>query len=143
MDAAPGRVRHLCARTLPGRPAVGRRPLCRGTTRVMNLLEALLALVILGLSATGFLDLFRGGADAAARATEWHTLVDIAESTLEASALGDALQAERALPPVPASFRRDLRVLPREGNLAEIVVTVTSPKGTVFTVHRLARGVRS
>ena len=60
----------------------------------MTLLEALIALVILGLSAIGYLDVFQSSARAVRDADEWTRTVSMAESTMEAATLGDALQAQ-------------------------------------------------
>lgn len=105
----------------------------------MTLLEALVALVILGVSAVGYLDVFQGGARAVLQADEWERTVAIAESTMEAALLGDALQSQRAVGNADDRFTRSVAVHPWRGDLAEVVVTVGSPRGTTFTLRRLAR----
>ena len=49
----------------------------------MTLLEALVALVILGLSAIGYLEVFQGAAHAARATGEWLGAAAVAESTME------------------------------------------------------------
>jgi type II secretory pathway pseudopilin PulG len=108
----------------------------------MTLLEALLALVILGLSAVGYLDVYQGGATSAARAADWTQTVAVAESAMEAASLGDALQAQQAAGGPDERFVRRLEVRPYGHGVSEIVVTVTSPLGTTFSLHRLLRTSR-
>lgn len=108
----------------------------------MTLLEALLALVILGVSATGFLDAFQAGARSVSAADDWTRTVEVAESAMEAAALGDALQAQEALRTSQARFAHTVQVRPFSGELSEIVVTVTSPRGVSFVLRRLVRNAR-
>jgi Tfp pilus assembly protein PilV len=105
----------------------------------MSLLEAVVALVILGLSAVGYLDVFRSGARSLTQADDWERTVAIAESSMEAALLGDALQAQGALPDVDSNFQRQVSVRPWRADLVEVTVSVTSPRGVVYTVHRLVR----
>ncbi|MBC7894412.1 MAG: hypothetical protein H7066_03310, partial [Cytophagaceae bacterium] len=56
----------------------------------MSLLEAFTALVILGLTAVGYLEVFQSGAQSATRAEEWQRIVAEAESTMEGATLGGA-----------------------------------------------------
>jgi hypothetical protein len=105
----------------------------------MSLLEAFTALVILGLTAVGFLDVFQSGAHSAMRADEWGRIVAEAEATMEGATLAGATAG---LPATASSdgYARRIDVRPHATNLSEIVVTVTSPRGTRFTLHRLVRG---
>lgn len=105
----------------------------------MSLLEALVALVVLGLTAAGYLDVFASGARSARQAAEWDTLTRVAESTMEGAALGDALQAQQAWGELPAGYARHVTVAPWRRGVSDVVVTVTGPQGTSFTVHRLVR----
>ncbi|MEO6444474.1 MAG: type II secretion system protein [Gemmatimonadaceae bacterium] len=110
----------------------------------MTLLEALLALVILGLSAVGYLDVFQSSARAVQVTDEWTQAVSIAESAMEAATLGDALQAQGALgtsgrtESITGGFQRRIAVQPWRGRVHEIVVVVTTPRGVTFTLRRLA-----
>lgn len=108
----------------------------------MTLLEAFLALVILGLGAVGYLDVFQGGARSLSQAEEWTQVVAVAESAMEAATLGDALQAQQALGVVDDRFSRRLELRPYGEDLTEVVVTVTSPRGATFSLHRLLRAPR-
>ena len=105
----------------------------------MTLLEAMVALVILALSAVGYLEVFRAGASAGRDADEWTRTVAIAESAMEAATLGDARQAQDAVGAPAAGFRQQLEVRRWRSGIREVVVTVTSPRGVSFTLHRLAR----
>lgn len=105
----------------------------------MSLLEAFVSLVILGLTAAGYLDVFQSGASAAAQAAEWTHLVADAESAMEAAALGDALQAQQAIDAPDEGYTRRVDVRPFNEDVSDVVVTVTSPRGTVFALHRLVR----
>jgi type II secretory pathway pseudopilin PulG len=65
---------------------LGRRQLLPGGGRArwpMTLLEALLALVILGLSAVGYLDVYQASARSVRDAGEWTQVVALAESAME------------------------------------------------------------
>ena len=108
----------------------------------MSLLEALLALMILGFSVVGYLDLFRGGATSVSSASDWMRTVAIAESAMEAATLGDALQAQQAGGVPEEGFVRRVEVRPWDGALSDVVVTVTSPQGASLTLHRLVRSGR-
>ncbi|AHG91947.1 hypothetical protein J421_4410 [Gemmatirosa kalamazoonensis] len=103
----------------------------------MTLLEAVVALVILGLGASGFLGLFAQSARAAHDAAEWTRTVAYAESGMEAAALGVAARDSLA------GWTRVVEVRPRADGLAEIDVTVTSPRGARFTLRRLTDGARA
>ncbi|MCC6316756.1 MAG: type II secretion system protein [Gemmatimonadaceae bacterium] len=106
----------------------------------MTLLEAFVALVILGLAAVGYLDVFGSGARSAQQADDWQRLVAVAESAMEGAALGDARQAEEALDAGrSAGYAPRIAVQPWNADVSDVVVTVTSPRGTVFTLHRLVR----
>jgi Tfp pilus assembly protein PilV len=97
----------------------------------VTLLEALVALVILGVSATAFLGLFQRASHSARDAAEWTRTVAYAESGMEAIALGTA--------PVDtlAGFARSVALRPWRTGLREVAVTVTSPRGVQFTLRRV------
>lgn len=101
----------------------------------MTLLEALVALLILGLTATGFLEGFRAGSRTARDAADWSAAVAAAEATLE----GALLQA----PPPDSLARWQPRVAtqPWEGapRVDVVSATVTLPNGAEFTLRRLVR----
>ncbi|MEO7964833.1 MAG: hypothetical protein ABIT38_13100 [Gemmatimonadaceae bacterium] len=108
----------------------------------MTLLEAITALVILSLSAVGYLDLFHGGSRAIRDASEWGRLVSIAESTMEEASLGGSIGAQAPGLPRSDGFARVVEHRPWRGHVSEIVVSVTSPRGVTFTLQRLARDRR-
>lgn len=111
----------------------------------MTLLEALVALVILGLSAVGYLDVFRSSSASVRDADEWGRVVAIAETAMEGATLGDAMQAQRgALAPQDRAdgFAERVEVVPWRPGVSQVIVTVTSPRGTRFTLRRLAREPR-
>ena len=104
----------------------------------MTLLEALVALVILGASAAGFLGVFQNSARAVQAAESWNSASAEAEAALE-----DAVRATRegtAAPEISApnaGTRLDVR--PWSAKVDDIVVQVTLPDGRTLTVHRLVR----
>lgn len=110
----------------------------------MTLLEALVALVILALSAVGYLDVFQGSARSVRGAAEWSRLVTLAESRMEGAALGDGLQAQEARRRADGSvedagYRQEVVVRPWRDGVNEIVVRITAPDGTAYELRRLAR----
>jgi type II secretory pathway pseudopilin PulG len=116
----------------------------------VTLLEALAALVILGLAATGVAERVHAGARTAQRAEEWARAVAAAEATLEGALLAappDASpdaddNAAAAAPGPPARARPRVTVRPWEGaprTVDEVAATVTLPDGTPFTLRRLVR----
>ncbi len=110
----------------------------------MTLLEALLALVILALSAVGYLDVFQGSARSVRSAAEWSRLVALAESRMEGATLGDGLQAQEARRRAggsvdDAGYRQEVVVRPWRDGVNEIVVRITGPDGTSYELRRLAR----
>lgn len=108
----------------------------------MTLLEAVAALVILGLSAVGYLDLYRGGNRALRDAHEWNRMVVIAESTMDEATLGGRVGSDAASPANVEGFTRHVERATWRGSVQEIVVTVESPSGARFALHRLARESR-
>ena len=103
----------------------------------MTLLEALVALVILGASAAGFLGVFQNSAQAVQSAAAWNDATARAATTLE-----DAVRAskEGTTPEVStgdAQARVDIQ--PWSATVDDIVVHVTLPDGRTMTVHRLVR----
>lgn len=108
----------------------------------MTLLEALLALGILATSAAGYLELFGASARSVRDAEEWGRTVAIAESVMEAASLGGAARTGDVVAGgmgMDDGYRHVVERRPWRGQLREVVVTVTSPRGTAFTLRRLAR----
>ncbi len=107
----------------------------------MTLLEGAIALVILGLSAMGYLDVFRSGASTAARAREVSEVVAQAESAMEAASLGDAVIAQDALGTADTLVTRRIEARPWGAvpGVTEVVVLVTPRNGAPFELRRLVR----
>ncbi len=97
----------------------------------MTLLEALVALVILGAAATGFLGVFQQTARAARDASEWSRVVAYAESGVEATLAGVAPDDSLA------GWTRAIVRRPRADGLVTFDVTVTSPNGARFALQRV------
>ena len=105
----------------------------------MTLLEALVALVILGASAAGFLGVFQNAARSVQSAEQWNTVSAATESALE-----EAVRAARdgsSISPSSSVAGVETRVelLPWSPRVDDVVVRVTLPDGRTMTVHRLVR----
>jgi type II secretory pathway pseudopilin PulG len=111
----------------------------------VTLLEALAALVILGVSAVGYLELFHGAGRSVRDADEWTQAASVAASALDAATLGAATLSAPAVdvappsPPPGYTHRLERRAWLVNPQVTELVVTVTTPTGASMTVHRLAR----
>lgn len=103
----------------------------------MTLLEAVVALVILGLAAVGFLEAFQTTAQATRNAQTWVQAVSYAETAMEET----KLDAEPLPDSLPSGFARTVVVEPWSNTLglARVTVTVTMPGEGAFTVQRLVR----
>lgn len=104
----------------------------------MILLEAAVALLIVGLSAAGYLELMQASSQALREARRWQTAAALAESYAEAALAG---RQRELLPPFspPPGYQvttEERRVAPR---LDEVAVTVVLPDGQKLVVRRLAR----
>lgn len=102
----------------------------------MTLLEALVALVILGASAAGFLGVFQNSARSVQSAESWNTASAVAASTLE-TAVRSANDGTAPDASLAAGARVDRQ--PWSANVDDIIVQVTLPDGRSMTVHRLVR----
>jgi len=104
----------------------------------VTLLEALVALVILGLASLGFLGAFQAATNATREAVIWVQAVDLAEAMLEQTKLGTVLDASPATP--RDGFRQAISVEPWPGapGVERITVTVRLPDGGSFQLERLA-----
>jgi type II secretory pathway pseudopilin PulG len=105
----------------------------------MTLLEALLAVVILGLSAVGYLQVFQGSAQSVRAAEEWNRAGAVAESYMERELLS---LRDGGAPPAPAStdgITAKVQVTPWRGRLRDVTVVVSLPDGRSLTAHRLVR----
>jgi len=109
----------------------------------MTLLEALVALVILGLASLGFLGAFQSASRATRDAAMWVQAVGYAETAIEQTKLGNG--AEPAPPAaLPQGFAQAIDVQPWDGarGIELVSVTVRFPDGGAFVLHRLARSGR-
>ena len=102
----------------------------------MTLLEALVALVILGASAAGFLGVFQNSARSVQSAESWNQASALAATTLE-----DAVRAakEGTAPDLVPNTQTRVDLQPWSTTVDDIVVQVTLPDGRTMTVHRLVR----
>lgn len=107
----------------------------------MTLLEALVALVILGASAAGVLGVFQNGARSVQSAEAWNRASAAAAATVEESVRAHIEGPSGAGPTAesPAGMDARVEVLPWRGRVDDIVVRVTLPDGRAMTVHRLVR----
>jgi type II secretory pathway pseudopilin PulG len=103
----------------------------------MTLLEAMVALVILGLSAIGFLDVFQTASRSAVDAVSYTQAVAYAEEGIEAASLGGAARRAADVTTLPDGFTRSIDVRPWRGRVEDVAVTVTFPRGGKVVVHRL------
>lgn len=115
----------------------------------MTLIEAIAALVIVGLSAVGWIGLAQGTTRTTRDIAQWEMMVSVAESTMEAALLARQDEAQgRSLPESVdgASASEALRALGVRATvtarawgpgLSEVVVTVIAADGTPFTLHRI------
>lgn len=99
----------------------------------MTLLEALVALVILGLATVGYLDVFQASTQSVGSAAEWTQTVSVAESTMEEVLAGARPQQ------ISNGYRNDVRVEPWREGLNEVTVRVVAPNGSTFEIRRLVR----
>jgi type II secretory pathway pseudopilin PulG len=100
----------------------------------VTLLEALVALVIMGLAAVGFLEAFQGASRSARDADTWAQAVSHAEAGMESALLGvDA--REDSLP----GLGRRIEARAWRGDVDEVTVTVTMPRGGRYVLRRLVR----
>lgn len=99
----------------------------------MTLLESVIALVIVGLAALGFLNLFEGGARLPAAAREWNSAVSYAEEGMELAKLRLPVPGRNG-----AGLSRRVERKYFAKRVDEIRVVVTLDGGRVFEVRRLA-----
>jgi len=110
-----------------------------GSRDGLTLLEVMIALVILGLAATGFLETFAGALRATSEARIWAQALVYAEEaqeTLKIGGLGRTSGADTAL---GGGFRRRVKLRPWRDGIEHVTVVVTLPGGGEFAVDRLVR----
>ena len=105
----------------------------------MTLLEALVALVILGASAAGFLGVFQNGARSMQSAAEWNRATETAEAALEESMRARLAGTNEPLQVDGAGAEARVDVQPWSTTVDDVIVRVLLPDGRTMTVHRLVR----
>ena len=103
----------------------------------MTLLEALAALVILGTTAVGFLEVFHTTARVTREAHDWAQVAAYAESVMERTKL-DATDGQEALE-APRGVSARIETRPWAPGVSEVIVVVTSEAGGRLELHRLTR----
>ncbi len=100
----------------------------------MTLLESIVALVILGLAAVGFLELFQRVSVSTRDTASWSHAVAVAELTMERAVLSADASTDSI-----GGMRRRVELRPWKHGLREIVVTVEVPPplGASVVLHRL------
>jgi type II secretory pathway pseudopilin PulG len=103
----------------------------------MTLLEGIVALVITGLAAVGFLGVYQQGARATHDRATWGAVVAYAEAGMEAAKAGGAALQE-AQHEQREGLRRRIERQRWQGALDELVVTVEGRDGQVLRLSRLS-----
>jgi Tfp pilus assembly protein PilV len=100
----------------------------------MTLLESIVALVILGLAAVGFLELFQRASVATRDTAAWSSAVAVAELSMERAVLSPVSATDSV-----HGMRRQVEIRPWKAGLREIIVTVDvpPPAGASVVLHRL------
>ena len=118
------------------RLAVPRRPAAVLSRAGLTLLEVMVALVILGLVATGFLETFAGSVRGNVEARSWAQALVYAEEGQELIEVAGTRDAIRG-PALGDGFTRAIAVGPWQPGVNRATVTVTLPDGARFSLDRL------
>jgi prepilin-type N-terminal cleavage/methylation domain-containing protein len=103
----------------------------------LTLLEVMVALVILGLVATGFLEAFAGAVRATADARSWAQALVYGEQGQELIKVEGVDPAMRASAALGGGFTRRIAVQPWREGVVRATVKVTLPNGARFELDRL------
>ncbi len=103
----------------------------------MTLLESVIALVILSLSAIGALEVFQQTNRSVEEAREWTVATAYAEQGIEAAKTGMPALIEALAAPLAAGYSRKIITSPEQFGLNDVSVVVGLPNGASLTVHRL------
>ena len=103
----------------------------------MTLLESLAALVILGTTAVGFLEVFHTTARATRAAAEWARVTTYAESVMEQAAVDEAAVGVEA--DVPSDVSASVERRTWAPGVSEVIVVVTTRDGRKLELRRLTR----
>ncbi len=102
--------------------------------RGFSLLEALVALVILGLTVLAYLQLVTASTRSIQRAELWSRAVVYAENAMEALEIRGPAEERRTL---EDGFEQAVEVRPLNGGLQMVTVTIYFPEGGRHTLSRL------
>ena len=105
--------------------------------RGFTLLEAMLALVILGLVVVGSLQVFSTAVRTVARTDTWIEAVSVAADGMELAKLDLAGTLARGRERLPGGFTREVQMQPAGKGLRLVSVTVLFPNQGEYTLHRL------
>jgi prepilin-type N-terminal cleavage/methylation domain-containing protein len=111
----------------------------RASRTGLTLLEVMLALVILGLVVTGFLETFAGAIRTSAGARTWAQALVYAEEGQEFLKIEGIARAAGPEMPLGAGFSRRIAVRPWRENVGRATVTITLPDGARFELERLVQ----
>jgi len=103
----------------------------------LTLLEVMVALVILGLVGTGFLETFAGALRATAHARDWAQALVYAEAGQEAIKAGDLTRVADQETQLGGGFSRRTAVHRWRPGVDRATVTVRLPHGGQFELDRL------
>jgi prepilin-type N-terminal cleavage/methylation domain-containing protein len=109
----------------------------QGSRTGLTLLEVMVALVILGLVATGFLQTYAGALRGTAQAREWAQAVVYAEEGQEAIRIDGVPSAKSSEEPLGGGFTRRIATRSWAEGITRATVIVTLPGGSRFELHRL------
>ena len=101
----------------------------------MTLLESLAALVILGTTAVGFLEIFHTTARSTRNADDWARVVAYAESVMEQTKIDVTAPSVDA----PAGISASVETRAWAPGVTEVIVVTTARDGRRFELHRLTR----
>lgn len=105
----------------------------------MTLLESVIALVILSLTAVGVLGIFQQTSRAADDARAWTVATSYLEEGMESAKLGAWSAEPRRGSSLPSGYSRQIEARPGPNGLTDVVVTVSVPGGAALTVHRFVQ----
>lgn len=103
----------------------------------LTLLEVMVALVILGLVATGFLESFGGALRATAQSRTWAQALVYGEQGQELIKVEGLARARALEARLGGGFSRRVAVLPWQEGVVRATVQVTLPDGSRFDLDRL------
>jgi prepilin-type N-terminal cleavage/methylation domain-containing protein len=103
----------------------------------LTLLEVMVALVILGIVATGFLETFARALRSTAEARRWVRALVYAEAGQEMVKIEGPARAAASQRDLGGGFSRRIAMRPWRAGIDRVTVTVTLPDGARFEVQRL------